>query len=402
MTHNPKPSNNVLVVGVGITPVGEHWEKSIRELALEAILAASQEVPGLKPQALYVANMMAPYLSGQTQLAALVADFAGMRGIETVTIEAAGASGGAAIRQAYLALISGMSDVVLVVGAEKVTERTSAELETALSSASDADHEAVHGITPAAQAALLMRRYLIENDAPQDALLGFSLNAHTNAVTNPNAIFRRPITAENYTRSSMVSDPINLFDAAPLADGAAALILARAEVMPDTLPHPKVKIEASASVSTAVSLHDRNDPLMLDAAAESARRCLHQAGLTYDEIDFFELHDRYTIFAALSLEAAGFAKHGQGWCLAQNNAIARDGHIPISTFGGSKARGDTGGATGVYQVAEATLQLQCRAGENQVPNAMVGMTQCLGSSGATAVTHILSQFDPSREGSDSS
>jgi acetyl-CoA C-acetyltransferase len=371
MTHNPKPSNNVLVVGVGITPVGEHWEKSIRELALEAILAASQEVPGLKPQALYVANMMAPYLSGQTQLAALVADFAGMRGIETVTIEAAGASGGAAIRQAYLALTSGMSDVVLVVGAEKVTERTSAELEAALTSASDADHEAVHGITPAAQAALLMRRYLIENDAPQDALLGFSLNAHTNAVTNPNAIFRRPITAENYTRSSMVSDPINIFDAAPLADGAAALILARAEVMPDTLPHPKVKIEASASVSTAVSLHDRSDPLML-------------------------------IFAALSLEAAGFAKHGQGWCLAQNNAIARDGHIPISTFGGSKARGDTGGATGVYQVAEATLQLQCRAGENQVPNAMVGMTQCLGSSGATAVTHILSQFDPSREGSDSS
>jgi acetyl-CoA C-acetyltransferase len=402
MTQNQKSSNNVLVLGVGLTPVGEHWEKSIRELALEAIHAASIDTPGLKPQALYVANMMAPRLSGQSQLAALISDFAGLRGIEAITLEAAGASGGVAIRQAYLALTSGLIDVALVVGVEKITERATVELEAALTTASDADHEAVHGVTATAQAALLMRRYLHEHNAPQEALAGFSINAHANAVTNPYAIYRRPIRAENYTQSSMVSEPINLLDAAPLADGAAALVLSRVNVIPENLSYPQVRIVASAAVSTTVALHDRPDPLTLTAAVESVKQCFHQTHLTLDEIDFFELHDRYSIFAALSLEAAGFAKRGRGWCLSQDETITRDGHIPICTFGGSKARGDTGGATGVYQVAEATLQLQNRAGDNQVPNAKVGMTQCLGGSGATAVTHILKQENEPGELSDSS
>jgi acetyl-CoA C-acetyltransferase len=402
MTQNQTLSNNVLVLGVGLTPVGEHWEKSIRELALEAMHAASIDVSGLKPQALYVANMMAPRLSGQSQLAALLADFAGLRGIEALTIEAAGASGGTAIRQAYLALTSGLIDVALVVGVEKITERATVELEAAITTASDADHEAVHGITASAQAALLMRRYIHEHNVPQEALAGFSLNAHTNAVTNPYAIYRRPIQTENYTQSSMVSEPVNLLDAAPLADGAAALVLTRANVVPDNLSYPKVKIIASAAVSSAVALHDRPDPLTLTAAAESVKQCFHQTRLTHDEINFFELHDRYSIFAALSLEAAGFADRGRGWRLAQDGTITRTGHIPICTFGGSKARGDTGGATGVYQVAEATLQLQNRAGDNQVPNARVGMTQCLGGSGATAVTHILKLENEPGESFDSS
>jgi acetyl-CoA C-acetyltransferase len=387
------PKDDVCIYGIGITPVGEHWEKSLRELALEAITLARNDAGGLRPQALYVANMLSPYLSGQTHLAALLADFAGLRGVEAVTIEAAGASGGAAVRQAYLALLSGMIDSALVVGVEKITERTSSELEAAVSSASDVDHEAVHGVTPTAQAALLMRRYLYEHNAPPDALAGFSIVAHANGATNPNAMYQKAVQEEQYAKAPMVSEPVNLFDAAPNGDGAAALFLAKASGLPDAFPFPGVRISASASVSSVFALHDQPDPLVFSAARSSVASVFEQANRTPDDIDFFELHDRFTIFAALSLESAGFARRGEGWRLAKEGAITRTGDIPILTFGGSKARGDVGGATGVYQIAEATLQIQERADLNQVPNAHVGLVQCLGGMGATVTTHILERID---------
>jgi acetyl-CoA C-acetyltransferase len=176
-----------------------------------------------------------------------------------------------------------------------------------------------------------------------------------------------------------------------VADGAAALLLTADQAPPRTDPRPEVRIVASTVSVTALALHDQPDPLALTAAAESVQRAYMQADVTPDDIDLFELHDVFSIYAALSLEAAGFAARGQGWCLAAEGAIARNGRIPISTFGGSKARGEAGAATGVYQVAEIVLQLQGRAGEAQVPEAKIGMAQCLGGAAATAVTHVLSR-----------
>ncbi len=389
-----KPSPNaVYIVGIGLTQVAEHWERSLRELALEAIQAARAESPTLQPEALYVANMLSVSLSAQAQLGALLADFAGLRGIEACTVEAAGASGGAALRQAYLALRSGACQAALVVGAEKVSDKVSAEIEAALATASDADFESVQGITAAALAALLMRRYLNETQAPPDALAGFSLNAHANAAANPYAMFRRPIKKEAYARAAMLSEPVSILDAAPVADGAAALLLARGDALPEGSVLPPIRIAASTIAVTAPAIHDRPDPLFLTAAAEAAHRAYQQAGLSAEEVDLFELHDVFTIYAALALEAAGFAARGEGWRLAQDGAIGREGKIPICTFGGSKGRGDTAGATGVYQAAEVVMQLQGRAGENQVRDARIGMAQCLGGSGATAATHILIRDD---------
>jgi acetyl-CoA C-acetyltransferase len=381
--------NNVHIVGAGMIPVGEHWDRSLRELALQAITAALQDAASLEPQAMYVANMLAPALSRQSQLGALLADFAGLRGIESVAVEAAGASGGAALRQAYLALSSGHLQTAIVVGVEKITERVNAEVQSALITSGDADYESVHGVTMTAQAAMVMKRYMHEYKVPRDAFAGFSLTAHANAVANPNAMFRRAIDAEAYSRAGMISDPLNMYDAAPMADGAAAVLLAREDVLPDRLLHPPIQIVASSAAVHAVALHDRPDPLKIDAAETSARRAYTLAGISPEAIDLFELHDLFSINAALSLEAAGFAPPGGGWKLAADGNITREGRIPICTFGGSKARGDAGGATGVYQVCEATLQLQGRAQENQVPEAGTAMTQCLGGSGATAVTHIL-------------
>ncbi|MEW6568330.1 MAG: thiolase domain-containing protein [Chloroflexota bacterium] len=381
----------IYVAGIGLTPVAEHWDRSLRQLALEAINLARQDAGGLRPEALYVANMLAPALSGQTHLGVLLADFAGLRGIEAASFEAAGASGGTALRQACLALAAGAIETALVVGVEKVTDCIGPSVDAALAAAADADFEAVQGMTPAAQAGLLMRRYLHEHRVPPDGLAGFSLTAHENAVPVPHAIYRRSITLEDYQRAPKVSDPVNLYDAAPVADGAAALILTRRrQAVPDA---PHVRLAASAISVTALALHDQPDPLTLSAAAESARLAYEQAGVGPQGVRLFELHDLFTVYAALALEAAGFAERGQGWHLAAQGEIRRAGRIPISTMGGSKARGDAGGATGVYQVAEVALQLQGRAGQAQVPGARVGMAQCLGGAGATAATHILLRED---------
>lgn len=380
--------DDIIVVGAGLTPVKEYWDISLRELALMSITSARSRSPSINPEALYTANMLAPPLSGQSQLGTLIADFAGLRGIEAVSIEAAGASGGAAIRQAYLALKSGNIQSALVVGVEKVTDKVGPFVNAALATGTDADYEAIHGVTLTAQAAMLMRRYLYEYQAPDDALAGFSINSHANGSSNPNAMFRRAITLEQYQNAAMISEPINIYDAAPLADGSASLLLARRESLPADYDAPVIKLVASTLSISALALHDQPDPLKLSAAKESIEQAMMIANVVHEEIDFFELHDQYSILSAMSLESAGFAPTGSGWKLAQDGDIQLGGRIPITTMGGSKARGDTGGATGVFQAVEAVLQLQGSARENQVQDARIGLTQSLGGIGSTAATCI--------------
>ncbi len=375
------------IIGLGQTDVREHWDTSIRHLAWYAIEAALDDAQISKVDALYVGNMLAGQLSNQNHLGALIADFAGMRGIEAVTVEAGDASGGAALRQAVLAVKSGLVDTALVVGVEKMTDQTGKLVTSALSTILDADYEAAQGATPAAIAALLMRRYLHEYGVALADFAGFSVNAHANGADNPLAMFQNRLKAERFTAAPPVATPVTLFDEAPMGDGAAAVILARHDQAMDMVPKP-VRIAGSALATDTLALHDRRDPLWLKAAAESAQKALTQAGVTLEEIDLFELHDSYTILAALSLEAVGFAPRGQGWRLAKDGEIGRNGRIPISTFGGLKARGNPGGATGVYQAVEVARQLRGEAGNCQILSARVGMAQNLGGSGATAVTHI--------------
>lgn len=385
--------SEIVIVGIGQTPVGEHWDIALRDLALQAVQSALQDAGALKPQALFVSNIYAPILSAQAHLGALIADYAGLSGIEAVVVEAAGASGGVALRQAYLALLSAMAEVVMVVGVEKMTDKIGAQVDAALTTTLDSDYEAVQGMTPTAQAALLMRRYLYEFDVPRSAFGGFPLTAHANAVNNPYAMYRKPISAEAYEQAGKVSDPLNMYDVAPNADGAAAVVLTRADLLPRGFPHPLVRITGSSVVSDSLALHDRPDPLVWTAARLSVEHACRQAGILPSDVDLFELHDAYSIYALLSLEAAGFAGRGEGWKLAQNGAIGLSGSLPISTFGGLKARGNPGGATGVYQVVESVLQLRTQAGANQVPKARRALVQCLGGPGTTAATHVLESMD---------
>lgn len=379
---------DVSIIGMGETKVKEHWKKSLRELATEAILNAMQDAHADHVDALYVGNMLSGVLGGQEQLAALVADAAGMRGIEALKVEAANGAGAGALHMAYLAVASGMYESVAVVGVEKMTEASNCAATAATSMAGDADYEAILGISPAALAALIMRRYMYEYDLVAEDLAGFSVNAHANAAHNVNAMFPRPITREAFVKAKMIADPINLLDSAPLGDGAAALILTANDNLNGNRA-TSVRIAASTVATDAVSVSERQDPLWLSAAEKSTHKAYAQAHVKPEEIDLFELHDAYTILSTLALEAAGFAARGQGAYLSRDGEITPQGRVPISTMGGLKARGHPVGATGVYQVAEVVQQLRGQGGKNQVPNAQIGMAQSLGGIGATAVTHIL-------------
>lgn len=383
---------DVCIVGIGQTPIGELWDDSLRELAFQALRQAAADAGIERPEALYVGNMLAPRLSDQAHLGALIADFTGWRGIEATTVEAACASGGVAFQAAVRAVASGAVDVAAVCGVEKMTDDTPELVTSALATAADADFEGIHGASFVALNALIMQRYMHEYGIPHEAFAPFSINAHKNAVNNPNAMFQRAITIDDYKRASMIAAPINLYDSSPICDGAAAIFICPAEMAGDLTQKPLVRVLASTTATDSLDLASRRDLLGLEAAQLSARKAYQQADVSPKDIDVFEVHDAFSIMAALCLEAAGFAPRGQGTRLAQDGDIMIGGCIPISTMGGLKGRGHPVGATGVYELVDLVTQLRGEAGVNQVKNAAIGMTQNIGGTGATVVTHILERI----------
>ncbi len=382
----------VCIIGIGQTPIGELWDKGLRHLAFDALKAAVEDA-GLEapPEALYVGNMLAARLSDQAQLGALIADFCGWRGIEAKTVEAACASGGVAFQAGVRAVASGMIDVAAVCGVEKMMDKTPKAVTSGLATASDADYEAIHGANFVILNALIMQRYMYEYKIPHEAFGGFSINAHKNAINNPNAMYRKEITQAMYDKAHMIAAPINLYDSAPICDGSAAAILCPVEMVDDITSKSvtPVKVLASVTATDCLNLDDRHDLLTLEAGRMSAQKAYQKAGITPDDVDVDEVHDAFSIIATLSLEAAGFAEPGQGTRLAQDGEIALGGRVPISTMGGLKARGHPVGATGVYEIIDLVTQLRGEAGKNQVKDATIGLTQNIGGTGSTIVTHIL-------------
>jgi acetyl-CoA C-acetyltransferase len=260
---------------------------------------------------------------------------------------------------------------------------------SALATAADADYEVEQGISFVGINALVMRRYMYEFGWKHEDFAPFSINAHANAMHNPFARLHEKITVEKFEKSSMVATPINLLDASPIGDGAAAAIIVPAEKVVSVKSRPRITVAGSASATDSIAVHSRKDPLFLSAAYESSKRAYEMSGSQPQDIDVFEVHDAFSIMSALSLEASGFADRGQGVRLGLENQIGPKGRIPICTRGGLKARGHPVGATGMYQVVEVVQQLRNECGETQVAGARTGMAQNIGGSGATIITHIL-------------
>lgn len=378
----------VAIIGIGQTKVDEHWDKSIRELAGEAIFAAFEDSGRNAVEGLFIGNMLSGMLSKQENIGSLIADWIGAPGIEGYKIETACSSGAAALRAAIIAIGSGQMDNALVVGVEKMTEGLPAETTEALATAADADYEAAQGLSFVAINALIMQRYLHAYGWRHTDFGAFSINAHANAIHNPYARLHETITETDYNHARMIAAPINLMDASPTGDGAAVLYLTAADHLINP-GKPPINIIGSASAIDTIAVHSRKDPLWLTASANSAKKAYSQAGLLPQDIDLFELHDAFSIMSALSLEACGFSDRGQGPRLALEGNILPTGSIPITTRGGLKARGHPVGATGVYQVVEVVQQLRGECGPTQVERARIGMAQNIGGSGSTIITTIL-------------
>jgi acetyl-CoA C-acetyltransferase len=378
--------SEVFIAGICMTPVGEHWELSLANLSARAMLAAIKDAGNIRPDAVYVGNFLATTMSGQANLGTLITDNAGLGHIETFTAEAGEASGAAALHMGYLAVKSGYVNAALVVGVEKYTDMVGVEVEGLVSQSMDSDFEATEGLTPAGQAGMLMSRYMESCRAPREAFASLPLLAHANAVHNPNAMYRKAVTLDAYNKAPMLAFPLNLFDVAPYADGAAAILLVNEDL---AISQNLVRVTASSVVIDALALHDRPDPLAFSAVTLSAQKALAQAGLDWDAINLFELWDAYSIFGILTIEACGLAARGEGWHWLQDNDLSPKGNLPLQTMGGNKARGFPLAAAGVYQAAEAVLQLRGNAGANQVPGAKTALIQAMGGPASTVITHIM-------------
>ena len=379
----------VAILGIGQTKIDEHWDLSLREIGGNAAFAAMQDANMDKVDALFVGNMLSPLVSGQNQLGTFFSDWIGLWGQESVKVEAACASGAAGLRAGLMAVASGDIDSALVIGVEKMTDKAGHDVTAALATAADADYEVDQGVSFVGINALIMRRYMHEYGWKHADFAPFSINAHANAMHNPFARLHQKITIDQFEKSAMVATPVNLLDASPIGDGAAAVILVPAEKVASLPGKPRIILAGSASATDSIAVHSRRDPLFLSAAYQSAKRAYEMANVGPEDIDVFELHDAFSIMSALSLEACGFAERGQGVQLGLDNEIGPMGRVPICTRGGLKARGHPVGATGMYQIVEVVQQLRGECNSTQVEGARIGMAQNIGGSGATILTHIL-------------
>ncbi len=383
----------VAIIGIGQTTIDEHWDKSLRDLAGEAALSAMQDAGVNGVDGVFVGNMMSGSANRQQQLGAHVADWIGVRFANAMHIESACSSGAAAFRAGLMAVGSGIMEVGLVVGVEKMTDSPGSEITAQLATAADADWEGSQGVSFIALNALIMQRYMHEYGWEHKHFAPFSINSHANASHNPIARLSKTISETDYLKAPMICPPINLMDSSSIGDGAAAMVIVPVEALEKYQQHKPVKVLGSGAATDTIAVHARKQPLWLSAAEKSSLQAYAQAGLSPADIDFFELHDAFTIMAALSLEACGFAKPGQGPRLGLEGEIGIGGRIPVCTRGGLKARGHPVGATGIYQLVEVTQQLRGEAIGTQVENARIGMAQNIGGSGSNIITHILGRLN---------
>lgn len=375
---------SVSIVGIGQIPVQKQNPHSLRQMGATVVHLAMENAGVEKVDALFAGNMLADELQGQKHIATLIADEAGLTGIEALQVRAATATGAAALRMAYLAVASEEADLAIAIGVEKMS---SGPATPALAKALDAEKEVAAGANLISKNAELMQLYMRRYGMPEDGLVNFAINAHYNALHNEMALFHKEVTAEEVLRSRLVYPPIRLLDCSPVCDGAAAVILAPTNEARAFTSTP-VHILASSVATDHFRIEDRKDPLMLAGARLSALRAARRANVNRHDISLFEVHDAFSIMACLLLESTGYARRGEGWRLAAENRIGRGGDIPIATMGGLKARGHPIGATALYQTCEIVLQLTERAGENQVQNPKIGLLQSVGGAASTVLTHI--------------
>ncbi|MHA1388619.1 MAG: thiolase domain-containing protein [Candidatus Thorarchaeota archaeon] len=383
-------SNKVAIAGLGMAKFGELWDKNLRDLSLEAGMYAIFDagVPGADIDGMVIGNMSAGRFTGQEHLGALAVDQGGLGDIPAYSVEAACASGGAAVRQAYMAIKSGEHDVMLVIGAEKMSDVNQTEAMNTISVASDWEWEGMFGATFPALYAFMARRHMKDYGTTEEHLAMPTVKNHANAVHNEFAQFQRAVPIEVVMKSGMLADPLRVLHSSPVTDGAAALVMCREDLVKKYTDTP-VYIESSEQRSDTLALHDRKSITTMNAVVSSTKSALKEASLELKDIDVLELHDSFSIGEIILTEDVGIAEKGQGGKALEEGITEIGGKFPVNTSGGLKARGHPVGATGVAQIVELALQLRGDADKRQVDGAEKGLAVNIGGTGATSIVHIV-------------
>ncbi len=377
----------VAVIGVGMTKWGELWEKSLRTIFVETALEALDDAGVDQIDSMYVGAMSSGLFVGQEHIASMLADYLGQSPVPSARVESACASGGLALRQGFMEVASGMNDVVLVGGIEKMTDVNGHEATFALGTAADQEYEGYHGITFPGLYALIARAHMEKYGTTREQLALVSVKNHRNGAKNPLAQFPFEITVDAVLSSVMVADPLRILDCSPITDGAAALILCPVE-MAKKMKKPVVKITGTGHATDTIALNQRKDITWLEATHQAAKQAYAMADKAPEDIDFFEVHDCFTIAEICVIEALGLVKKGEGGKAYTEGITSLEGKIPVNTSGGLKSKGHPVGATGVAQAIEIVKQLREEAGERQLKNPKVGLAQNMGGSGGSTVIHI--------------
>jgi acetyl-CoA C-acetyltransferase len=380
---------DVAIIGVGMNKWGELWQKSIRDIFVESALLAIEDAGVDHIDSMYVGCMTSGLFVGQEHLASLLTDYLGTGPISAARVESACASGGLAVRMGFMEVASGMNDIVLVGGVEKMTDVGGDGATFALSTAADQEYEVYHGITFPGLYALMARNHMEKYGTTREQLAQVAVKNHDNGSKNPLAQFPQKVTADQVIKSIMIADPLTILDCSPITDGAACAILCPAEMAKKITKKPAVKIIGTGNATDTIALHSRADLTTLNATVKAAEEAYKMAGMKPEDIDLVEVHDCFTIAEIVVSEDIGFFKKGEGGKAVESGITAIGGKKPINTSGGLKSKGHPVGATGVGQVVEVVHQLRGEAGDRQVKDARIGMTQNMGGSGGSAVVHIM-------------
>ncbi|MFP3951193.1 MAG: thiolase C-terminal domain-containing protein [Candidatus Bathyarchaeia archaeon] len=374
----------VAIAGFGLVKIGEHWNKSIKDLFAEASLMAMDRAEVKGVDHIYVANMAGAGLQSQLNMGPMMAHALGLAGTPATRIESGSASGGLAFHEAVKAVSSGINDIVLVGGVEKMTDGPPEVVNTSIAMEEDQEYTAYTGITKIGLSALLHRLYMNRYNVPPEDVAMMAVKGQEHAVGCGHAQYPFKLSVERVMSSPMEADPIHMMECSGIGDGAAALVLCPAD-------QKSTAVEvASSQVSTdAYQITDRDDPLTLGAVERAADRAYNAVRITPGELDLAEVHDDVSINGILSIESLGLAERGEGARLVAESGTDLDERIPVNTFGGLKARGNPLGATGLYQLVEVAMQLEGIAGKNQVDGAEVGLAQNMGGTASICTVNIL-------------
>jgi len=380
---------DVAIIGVGINKWGELWEKSLRDIWVEAALLAMDDAGVDHVDSIYTGSMSSGLFVSQEHLASLLADYLGECPAQSTRVESACASGGVSARMAYLEVASGQSDIVLATGVEKMTDVDGGGATFALATAADQEYEVYNGVTFPGLYAMIARAHMEKYGTTLEQLAHVAVKAHKHGAKNPVAQYPFEVTLEAVMDSTMVADPLRILHCSPITDGAAALIMCPFEMAKKISKNKPVRILASVNATDSIALHSRKDFTTITSTVKAAEKAYRISGKTPKDIDVAEVHDCFTIAEICVVEDLGFVEKGKGGTAAESGLTDLGGKIPVNMSGGLKSKGHPVGATGCAQLVELTRQLRGESGERQVKGAKVALAQNMGGTGGSSVIHIL-------------